>query len=127
MAALPLSGIRVLDLSRLLPGPYLTQLLSDLGAVVIKVETPLAGDHTRLAPPEMGLGNMYEAINQGKKSLALNYRNPRGRELFLQLAKTAAIVLEDRLSSRLQGQAGYRLLLAFRLWTVRPVSGSRRP
>jgi alpha-methylacyl-CoA racemase len=94
MTTLPLEGIRVLDLSRLLPGPYLTQLMADLGAEVIKVETPLAGDHARLAPPEMGLGNMYETINQGKKSLALNYRNPRGRELFLKLAQTADVVLE---------------------------------
>lgn len=94
MSTLPLEGIRVLDLSRLLPGPYLTQLMADLGAEVIKVETPLAGDHARLAPPEMGLGNMYETINQNKKSLALNYRNARGRELFLELAKTADVVLE---------------------------------
>lgn len=94
MTTQPLSGIRVLDLSRLLPGPYLTQLMADLGAEVIKVETPLAGDHARLAPPEMGLGNMYETINQGKKSLALNYRSPRGRELFLELAMTADVVLE---------------------------------
>jgi alpha-methylacyl-CoA racemase len=94
MTYLPLSGIRVLDLSRLLPGPYLTQLMADLGAEVIKVETPLAGDHARLAPPEMGLGKMYEIINQNKKSLALNYRNPRGRELFLKLAGTADVVLE---------------------------------
>jgi crotonobetainyl-CoA:carnitine CoA-transferase CaiB-like acyl-CoA transferase len=78
----------------LLPGPYLTQLMADLGAEVIKVETPLAGDHARLAPPKMGLGDMYETINQGKKSLALNYRNARGRELFLELAKTADVVLE---------------------------------
>src|SRR5574341_695495 len=94
MTTLPLSGIRILDLSRLLPGPYLTQLLADLGAEVIKVETPLAGDHARLAPPGMGLGNMYETINQGKKSLALNYRNRRGRELFLRLAGTADVVME---------------------------------
>jgi alpha-methylacyl-CoA racemase len=90
----PLSGIRILDLSRLLPGPYLTQLMADLGAEVIKVETPLAGDHARLAPPEMGLGDMYGSINQDKKSLALNYRNSRGRELFLQLTATADVVLE---------------------------------
>lgn len=94
MTAQPLSGIRILDLSRLLPGPYLTQLMVDLGAEVIKVETPLAGDYARLAPPEMGLGKMFETINQGKKSLALNYRNPRGRELFLKLAITADVVLE---------------------------------
>jgi crotonobetainyl-CoA:carnitine CoA-transferase CaiB-like acyl-CoA transferase len=94
MTTLPLSGIRILDLSRLLPGPYLTQLLADLGAEIIKVETPLVGDYARLAPPEMGLGKMYESINQGKKSLALNYRNKRGRELFLKLASTADVVLE---------------------------------
>jgi len=94
MSTLPLEGIRILDLSRLLPGPYLTQLLADLGAEVIKVETPLAGDYARLAPPEMGLGDLYESVNQGKKSLALNYRNPRGRELFIKLAATADVVLE---------------------------------
>ena len=94
MTTLPLEGIRILDLSRLLPGPYLTQLLADLGAEVIKVETPLAGDYARLAPPEMGLGNLYETINEGKKSLALNYRNPCGRELFLKLAGTADVILE---------------------------------
>jgi len=94
MTAQLLSGIRVLDLSRLLPGPYLTQLMADLGAEVIKVETPLAGDYARLAPPEMGLGNLYETVNQGKKSLALNYRNPRGREIFMKLAATADVILE---------------------------------
>lgn len=94
MTILPLKGIRILDLSRLLPGPYLTQLMSDLGAEVIKVESTLSGDYVRLAPPEMGLGGLYEMINRGKKSLALNYRNPRGRELFLKLAATADVVLE---------------------------------
>lgn len=94
MSDLPLEGIRILDLSRLLPGPYLTQLMADLGAEVIKVETPLVGDYARLAPPEMGLGNLYEMVNQGKASLALNYRNPRGRELFLKLAATADVILE---------------------------------
>jgi crotonobetainyl-CoA:carnitine CoA-transferase CaiB-like acyl-CoA transferase len=89
-----MSGIRILDLSRLLPGPYLTKLLTDLGAEVIKIETPLAGDYTRLAPPEMGLGGLYETLNRGKQSLALNYRNPRGHQLFMGLAKTADVILE---------------------------------
>ncbi len=91
---LPLDGIRVLDLSRLLPGPYLTQLLADLGAEVIKIETPRLGDYSRSAPPEMGLGGMFEAVNRGKKSVAINYRNPRGREIFLKLTATADVVLE---------------------------------
>ncbi len=94
MTAQPLKGIRVLDLSRLLPGPYLTQLLADLGAEVIKVETPRLGDYSRLAPPEMGLGGMFEAVNRGKKSVAINYRNARGREIFLKLAATADVILE---------------------------------
>jgi len=94
MVYLPMSGIRILDLSRLLPGPYLTKLLTDLGAEVIKIETPLAGDYTRLAPPEMGLGGLYETLNRGKQSLALNYRNPRGHQLFMGLAKTADVILE---------------------------------
>lgn len=94
MDSSPLCGFRVLDLSRLLPGPYLTQLLSDLGAEVVKIEPPLAGDYARLAPPELGLGGLFETVNAGKKSLALNYRHPRGREIFLALARSADVVLE---------------------------------
>ncbi len=94
MTAQPLKGIRILDLSRLLPGPYLTQLLADLGAEVIKIETPRLGDYARLAPPEMGLGGLFETVNRGKKSVAVNYRNPRGREIFLKLAATADVILE---------------------------------
>src|SRR5574341_1608074 len=90
----PLAGIRVLDLSRLLPGPFCTLLLAEMGAEVIKVETPLAGDYARLAPPHLGLGNIFEATNRNKKSIALNYRNARGRGIFLQLAKDAAVVFE---------------------------------
>ena len=90
----PLKGIRILDLTRLLPGPFLTQLLADLGAEVIKVETPTAGDYARLAPAEMGLGGLFEIINQGKKSIAVNYRNPRGREAFMKLVETADVVIE---------------------------------
>ena len=74
----PLAGIRVLDLSRLLPGPWCSQLLADLGADVIKVETPLAGDYARMAPAELGFGGVFEAVNRGKRSIAVNYRLPRG-------------------------------------------------
>ncbi len=94
MSYIPLAGIRILDLSRLLPGPYLTQLLVDLGAEVIKVETPMIGDYSRMIPPEMGLTGLFEAVNRGKKSAAINYRNKRGRELFLKLAATADVILE---------------------------------
>jgi alpha-methylacyl-CoA racemase len=91
----PLSGIRILDFSRLLPGPYLTQLLAYLGAEVVKIETPTAGDYTRFAPPEMGMGEMFEMVNRGKKSVGLNYRNPRGREIFMKLAEHADVILES--------------------------------
>jgi len=91
----PLIGIRILDLSRLSPGPYLTQLLADLGAEVIKVETPTTGDYARFIPAKMGLGKMFEMINQGKKSVAINYRNPRGREVLMRLTATADVVLES--------------------------------
>jgi crotonobetainyl-CoA:carnitine CoA-transferase CaiB-like acyl-CoA transferase len=91
----PLSGIRILDLSRLAPGPYLTQLLADLGAEVIKVETPATGDYARFIPEKMGLGKMFDMINEGKKSVAINYRNPRGRDVLMRLTETADVLLES--------------------------------
>jgi crotonobetainyl-CoA:carnitine CoA-transferase CaiB-like acyl-CoA transferase len=90
----PLAGIRVLDLSRLLPGPWCSLLLADLGAEVIKVETPLAGDYARIAPAELGFGGVFRAVNRGKRSIAVNYRLPRGREIVLRLAATADVFLE---------------------------------
>ena len=91
---LPLEGIRVIDLSRLLPGPYLTQLLADLGAEVIKVETPRVGDYARIAPPETGLAGLFPAVNAGKKSLAVNHRKPEGREILYRLVATADVFVE---------------------------------
>ncbi len=93
-AAFPLHGIRVVDLNRLLPGPYLTQLLADLGAEVIKVETPLAGDYARMAPPETGLAGLYAAVNGGKKSLAVNHRRAEGREILYRLVAEADVFVE---------------------------------
>ncbi len=97
----PLSHIRVLDLSRLLPGPYCSLLLAQLGADVIKVETPLAGDYARMAPPEAGFGGVFEALNRGKRSLALDYRRPHGRDVILELAQTADVFLESSRPGRL--------------------------
>ncbi len=90
----PLTGIKVLDLSRLLPGPYLTMLLADLGAEVIKIEKPRIGDYARMAPEEMGLQGLFEMVNRGKRSLALNYRNPRGRKVLYRLVEDADVFLE---------------------------------
>ena len=93
MPTLPLAGIRVLDLSRLLPGPYCTLLLADLGAEVVKVETPLVGDYARTVA-DFGGPAMFAAVNRNKKSVALNYRNPRGKELLLHLAQTSDAMIE---------------------------------
>ncbi len=97
----PLDGIRILDLSRLLPGPYATMLLADLGAEVIKVETPVLGDYMRLVPPFVQdhatgetIGAAFLMVNRNKKSVALNFRNARGREVFLRLAREADVILE---------------------------------
>ncbi len=91
---LPLNGIRILDLSRLLPGGYCTQLLADLGAEVVKVETPRIGDYARIAPEQFGGDGLFQAINRGKKSLAVNFRNARGRQILLRLVETADVVFE---------------------------------
>ncbi len=91
---LPLEGVRVLDLSRLFPGPYCSMVLADLGAWVIKVEPP-GGDYMREFPPRLKEASPpYHAVNRGKKSIALNLKDPDDKELFLSLAKESDVVLE---------------------------------
>jgi len=91
----PLDGIRILDLSRLLPGPFGTLLLADLGAEVIKVESPSEGDYLRAIPPLVGGEGVYFlAVNRGKKSVALDLKAPAGRGAFLRLVATADALLE---------------------------------
>jgi alpha-methylacyl-CoA racemase len=97
----PLAGMRVIDLSRLIPGPWCSQILSGMGAEVIKVETPLAGDYARLAPPELGFGGIFQAVNRGKLSVAVNHRSPRGRDIVLRLAATADVFLESSMPGQL--------------------------
>jgi alpha-methylacyl-CoA racemase len=96
MSAQPLAGVRILDLSRLLPGPFCTQLLGDLGAEVIKIEDLEGGDYIRAMPPFIdGQGAYFLALNPGKKSVALNLKAPAGRDLFLRLSATAQVVVES--------------------------------
>ena len=93
----PLSGIRVLDLSRLLPGAYASQMLADFGADVIKIEEPGSGDYGRFMPPQ-GPGGMslyFQAINRNKRSVTLNLKTDKGREIFQRLAREADVVLES--------------------------------
>lgn len=91
-----LSAIRVLDLTRLLPGPYATQLLADLGADVVKVEDTDRGDYAReIDPwPETGVGTVFEAVNRGKRSVAVDLKSDAGREAFYDLVETADVVFE---------------------------------
>jgi crotonobetainyl-CoA:carnitine CoA-transferase CaiB-like acyl-CoA transferase len=92
---MPLSGITVLDLTRLLPGPFCSLLLADFGAEVIKVEQPGAGDYMRWYPPLVGdTGGMYLLLNRNKKSLTLDLSKPAGKEIFFRLARVADVVLE---------------------------------
>jgi crotonobetainyl-CoA:carnitine CoA-transferase CaiB-like acyl-CoA transferase len=92
-----LEGIRVLDLSRLLPGPYLTMVLADLGADVVKVEDPRIGDYLRQIPPvgSGGMSGRFLAVNRGKRSLALDLKSPAGRDAFLRMAARADVVIES--------------------------------
>jgi crotonobetainyl-CoA:carnitine CoA-transferase CaiB-like acyl-CoA transferase len=92
----PLTGIRILDLTRLLPGPLATQMLADMGAEVIKIEDPKAPDYARFMPPQHGpLGVTYLALNRSKKSLCINLSSPEGKDIFHQLLQTADIVVES--------------------------------
>jgi alpha-methylacyl-CoA racemase len=91
----PLAGIRVLDLTRLLPGPVCTLHLADLGADVIKIEDTGAGDYARAIGATLGkVGAFYRLVNRNKRSLALDLKDPRGRAAFLALARGADIVVE---------------------------------
>ena len=99
-----LAGIRVLDLSRLLPGGFCTLLMADAGADVIKVEDTGMGDYVRWAPPyhgtddQQGLGTrsaLYLALNRGKRSIRLDLKSEGGRDALLRLAETADVLLES--------------------------------
>lgn len=92
----PLDGIRVLDLSRLLPGPFLTMVLADLGADVVKVEDPKVGDYLRAFPPSRGgMSGRFLAVNRGKRSLALDLKQPAHHAAFLRMAAQADVVVES--------------------------------
>lgn len=91
-----LDGIRILDLSRLLPGPYCSMLLADFGAEVIKIEEPGRGDYSRSFPPfQNGFGYWHLQLNRNKKSVVLDLKSDAGRAAFLKLAQTADVVLES--------------------------------
>ena len=103
MSGLPLSDVKVLDLTRLLPGGFCSLLLADLGAEVLKVEDTGMGDYIRWAPPYYGtddqqeLGTrsaLYLSLNRGKRSIRLDLKSEAGREALLRLAKSSDVVLD---------------------------------
>ncbi len=93
----PLRGVRVLDLSRVLAGPYCAMMLADLGADVIKVERPDGGDITRAWGPPWagGEATYYMAANRGKRSIAIDLRDPDGLAIARRLAGTCQVVIEN--------------------------------
>jgi crotonobetainyl-CoA:carnitine CoA-transferase CaiB-like acyl-CoA transferase len=93
----PLDGIRVVDLSRILAGPYCSMLLSDFGADIVKIENPDKGDDTRTyGPPFLDGESVYFlSINRGKKSLTLNLKTPEAREILTKLIKSSDVLLEN--------------------------------
>lgn len=97
MEIAPLHGVRVLDLSRVLSGPYCTMTLGDLGAEIIKIEEPTRGDDIRgmLISEKLGLSTYFLGLNRNKKSVGLDIRTPEGREIILELAKKCDVVIEN--------------------------------
>lgn len=96
MNALPLAGVTVLDFTRVYSGPCATLRLSDLGADVIKIEHPAGGDDSRAFGPFIaGTSGYFETLNRGKRSLAIDYRAPRGQALLRELAGQADVLIEN--------------------------------
>lgn len=92
----PLKGIRVLDLSRVLAGPFCSMTLADLGAEVIKVEMPVTGDDTRAYPPFIGSQSSYfMSTNRNKKSITLDLKTKDGQEVLHRLAARSDVVIEN--------------------------------
>ena len=95
-SALPLSGLRVVDASRLLPGPWCTQMLADMGAEIIKIEQPGIGDPARHNPPYYRNGSVYfNSVNRGKRSIALDLAHPQGQQIARQLIAGADVMVES--------------------------------
>jgi CoA:oxalate CoA-transferase len=99
----PLEGIRIIDLTWVLSGPFCTMVLGDLGAEVIKVERPKAGDIARGNGPIVnGVSTYFISLNRGKKSVTLNLASEKGKEIFLKLVKKADVVVSNYVPGTLE-------------------------
>lgn len=120
MQSLPLAGLRVIDYSHFLAGPYLSRCLAGMGAEVIKVERPKDGDAGRHHPYFIdGQSGYFLQQNMGKQGLCVNLKDPRGHKLMLELAQTADVFVENYRPGALEKLGlGYAALAALnpRLW-----------
>jgi len=92
----PLEGLKVLDLTRVLAGPYCTMILGDLGANIIKVEMPGTGDDSRhFGPYQNGESAYFMSLNRNKRSMTLNLKNEQGKELLKELVKKVDVIIEN--------------------------------
>ena len=94
----PLAHLRIIDLSRVVAGPLATQIFSDYGAEVIKIEQPRVGDDSRhWAPPRApdGQASYFFAVNRGKQSITIDLKHPRGRGLVVELARRGDVLVEN--------------------------------
>ena len=106
----PLQGIRVIDLSRIVVGPYCSMVLGDMGADVIKIEIPEIGDDTRMwGPPFAGGESAYFiSLNRNKRSLTLNLKSEKGKEILRQIIAEADVLIENfRMGTRDKMGFGY--------------------
>lgn len=91
-----LEDIKILDLTRLIPGPFCTMILADFGADVIKIEQPGEGDYARLYPPlHKGMGYRHIILNRNKRSMAIDLKDQEGKDVFYTLAKDADVIVES--------------------------------
>ena len=132
-----LGGVRVLDFTTIVSGPYCTRLLADLGAEVIKIEPP-EGDFIRTQPPiRAGKSAYFAHLNCGKKSLAIDLRQAGARELIRELAAKSDVVVENsrpgvmaaagaRLRDARAAESANRVLLDLGIWAERAVGDAQR-
>ncbi|PYN23695.1 MAG: formyl-CoA transferase, partial [Candidatus Rokuibacteriota bacterium] len=108
----PLAGVRVLDLTRVLAGPFCAMMLGDMGAEVIKVEEPGKGDDTRSWPPFVeGESTYFMSVNRNKKSVTLNLKAPEGRRILEALVRKSDVLLENFRTGTMEKLGfGYRAL-----------------
>ena len=109
----PLKGLRVLDLTEHMAGPFCTMILADMGAEVLKLERPGRGDSSRAMGDGAERNPFFRYINRNKKSVTLDYKGAAGREVFLRLVRSVDVLVENyRATVMERAQLGYEALAA---------------